>query len=129
MVGAGLSWNLWDWHKTHREKAILKLQQNIIETNLDQFNRSLKMSLKQEENNSQKLKELINTDEQLVTIKDQISKRSATALENGAITSADYIRDLNALLQAKANLETRKVQLVQTSINYQTIKGEPTINK
>jgi outer membrane protein TolC len=129
MVGAGLSWNLWDWHKTHREKATLKLQQNIIETNLDQFNRSLKMSLKQEENNSQKLKELINTDEQLVTIKDQISKRSATALENGAITSADYIRDLNALLQAKANLETRKVQLVQTSINYQTIKGEPTINK
>ena len=129
MVGAGLSWNLWDWHKTRREKAALKLQQNIIETNLDQFNRSLKMSLKQEENNSQKLKDLINTDEQLVTIKDQISKRSATALENGAITSADYIRDLNALLQAKANLETRKVQLVQTSINYQTIKGEPTINK
>ena len=87
------------------------------------------MSLKQEENNSQKLKELINTDEQLVTIKDQISKRSATALENGAITSADYIRDLNALLQAKANLETRKVQLVQASVNYQTIKGEPTVNK
>ena len=129
MVGAGLSWNLWDWHKTRREKATLKLQQNIIETNLDQFNRSLKMSLKQEENNSQKLKDLINTDEQLVTIKDQISKRSATALENGAITSADYIRDLNALLQAKANLETRKVQLVQASVNYQTIKGEPTINK
>lgn len=126
MVGAGLSWNLWDWHKTRREKATLKLQQNLIDTNLDQFNRSLEMSLKQEENNSQKLKDLISTDEQLVTIKDQITKRSAVALENGTITSADYIRDLNAALQAKANLETRKVQLIQTAVNYQTIKGDPT---
>jgi len=124
MVGAGLSWNIWDWHKTSRERSTVKLQKDIIETNLDNFNRSVKMSLRQEENNILKLKNLINSDEQLVSIKDQITKRSAVALENGAITSADYIRDLNAALQAKANLETRKVQLVQASANYQTIKGE-----
>ncbi len=124
MVGAGLSWNIWDWHKTSRERSTMKLQKDIIETNLDYFNRSIKMSLAQEENNAQRLKNLINTDEQLVAIKDQITKRSAVALENGAITSADYIRDLNAALQAKANLETRKVQLVQASVNYQTIRGE-----
>jgi outer membrane protein TolC len=124
MVGAGLSWNIWDWHKSSRERSTVKLQKDIIETNLDNFNRSVKMSLKQEENNILKLKSLINSDEQLVSIKDQITKRSAVALENGAITSADYIRDLNAALQAKANLETRKVQLVQASVNYQTIKGE-----
>jgi len=124
MVGAGLSWNIWDWHKSSRERSTVKLQKDIIETNLDNFNRSVKMSLSQEENNILKLKNLIKSDEQLVSIKDQIAKRSAVALENGAITSADYIRDLNAALQAKANLETRKVQLVQASVNYQTIKGE-----
>jgi len=124
MVGAGLSWNIWDWHKSSRERSTVKLQKEIIETNLDNFNRSVKMSLSQEENNIIKLKSLINSDEQLVSIKDQITKRSAVALENGAITSADYIRDLNAALQTKANLETRKVQLVQSSVNYQTIKGE-----
>jgi len=124
MFGAGLSWNIYDWHKTSREKSTLKLQKEIIDTNLDNFTRSVKMSLNQEENNAKKLKELIITDEQLVTIKDQIAKRSAVALENGTITSADYIRDLNAALQAKANLETHKVQLVQASVNYQTIKGK-----
>lgn len=124
MVGAGLSWNIYDWHKTSREKSTLKLQKEIIDTNLDNFNRSLKMSLSQEENNSLKLKNLIKTDELLVAIKDQITKRSAVALENGTITSADYIRDLNAALQAKANLETHKVQLAQISVNYQTIKGK-----
>ena len=124
MVGAGLSWNIYDWHKTSREKSTLKLQKEMIDTNLDNFNRSVKMSLNQEENNAKKLKELIITDEQLVAIKDQITKRSEVALENGTITSADYIRDLNAALQAKANLETHKVQLAQTSVNYQTIKGK-----
>ncbi len=126
MIGAGLSWNIWDWNKSNRERSALTLQKDIIDINLDNFNRSLKMSLNQEHNNLDKLNNLISTDEQIVAIKDQISKRSAVALENGAITSADYIRDLNAALQAKANLETRKVQLIQASVNYSTIKGEST---
>ena len=123
MIGAGLSWNLWDWHKTSHDKSVIKLQQNLIDTNLEQFNRTIKMAWNQEENNYQKTKNLIVTDEQLVAIKDQISKRSAVALDNGTITSADYLRDLNGLLQAKANLETRKVQLLQSSINLKNITG------
>ncbi len=123
MVGAGLSWNLWDYHKTRRERSTIKLQKDLIDTNLDNFNRSIRLALKQEENSALKLKDLISTDEQLVTIKDQIARRSASSLKNGVITSADYIRDLNASLQAKANLETHKVQFIQTSVNYQTIKG------
>jgi outer membrane protein TolC len=124
MIGAGLSWNIWDWHKMRHDRSAIRLQKDLIDTSLDNFSRSLKMALKQEENNSQKLKSLISTDEQLVAIKDQISKRSSVALENGVITSADYIRDLNAALQAKVNLETHKVQMVQASVNYQTIRGE-----
>ena len=123
MFGAGLSWNIWDWHKSRRERSSIKLQQEIVNTNLENFNRSIKMSLRQEENNALKFKNLIATDEQLVLIKDQITKRSASSLKNGVITSADYIRDLNAALQAKINMETHKVQLLQTAINYQTIKG------
>ncbi|MEI7526472.1 MAG: TolC family protein [Mariniphaga sp.] len=123
MIGAGLSWNIWDWHKNRRERSTIKLQKDLITTNLDNFNRSVAMALKQEENNAGKIKSLITTDEQLVALKSQITQRSASALKNGVITSADYIRDLNGELQAKANLETHKVQLAQTSVNYLTIKG------
>jgi outer membrane protein TolC len=128
MVGAGLSWNIWDWHKSQHDRAAIILQKDIINTNLDNFSRSVKMSLSQEMNNFQKLQTLMSSDEKLVAIKDQITKRSAAALEYGTITSADYLRDLNGSLQAKANLETRKVQLAQSSVNYQTIKGNPQIN-
>jgi outer membrane protein TolC len=123
MIGAGLSWNLWDWHKSQHDRAAIKLQKDLINTNVDNFSRSVKMSLNQEENNFQKLKALISSDEQLVLIKDQITRRSSAALVYGTITSADYLRDLNGSLQAKANLESRKVQLSQVSVNYQTIRG------
>ena len=124
MLGAGLSWNIFDWHKTSRESAALKLQKDIISTSIDNLNRSLKMSLDQEERNFQKINALINSDEQIVTIKELITKRSSAALENGAITSADYLRDLNSSLQAKANLETRRIQLIQSSVNIKTIQGK-----
>lgn len=124
MVGAGLSWNVFDWHKSEHDRAALRLQKDIINTNLDNFNRSIQMSLNQEEDNYSKIKKLLVSDEQLVAIKNQISDRSAAALKFGTITSADYLRDLNAWLQAKANLETRKVQLSQSAVNYHTISGE-----
>lgn len=123
MLGAGVSWNLWDWHKTTRERAILNFQKDLINSDIDHLKRNLTISLNQEETNYQKLKDLLRSDEQIVAIKEQISRRSAAALENGAITSADYLRDLNSLLQAKSNLETHKIQLIQATINMKTIKG------
>ncbi len=124
MVGAGLSWNVFDWHKSQHDRAALNLQKEIINTNLDNFNRSVNMSLTREQDNFVKLKTLISSDEQLVKIKEQIAGRSEAALKSGTITSADYLRDLNASLQAQANMETRKILLSQSSVNYQTIKGK-----
>lgn len=124
MFGAGVSWNLWDWHKTTHERAILNFQKDLINSDIDNLKRNLTISLNQEENNYQKLKNLLKSDEQIVTIKDQISRRSASALENGAITSADYLRDLNSSLQAKANLETHKIQMIQSAINMKIIQGK-----
>ncbi|MCX6229708.1 MAG: TolC family protein [Bacteroidia bacterium] len=123
VIGAGLSWNMWDWHKSKRERYALKLQKDLVQINSENFNRSIHLQLKQEENNAKKISQLIGSDEQLVEIKTKILDRSASALKNGVITSADYLRDLNSSLQAKANLETHKIQFAQTSINYLTIKG------
>ena len=55
MVGAGLSWNMWDWHKSKRERSALKLQKDLVQVNLENFNRSIQLQLKQEENNAKKL--------------------------------------------------------------------------
>jgi len=40
------------------------------------------------------------------------------------ITSADFIADMNAELQAKLQLESHQIMLMQATTNYKLIKGE-----
>lgn len=124
MGGVGLSWNLWDGNKTKRDRAVLKTQKRSIDIARENFERGINMSLTQEKNNERKLENLLMIDAELVKLKENIAKRSASGLDNGAINSADYIRDLNAALQAKASQNIHQLQLLQSKVNYQTILGK-----
>jgi outer membrane protein TolC len=121
--GIGLSWNLWDGNKTKHDRKTLEIQKKSIDIANENFERSINISLTQEKDNIKKLNVLLTTDKELVSIKETIVKRSASALDNGTITSADYIRDLNSALQAKAAQNIHNLQLIQAKINYNTILG------
>lgn len=123
MFGVGLSWNIWDGNKNKNDRAALRLQQKNIDIQQENFERSIKLSLIQEENDIKKLEIILIADNELVSIKEKIAKRSASALDNGSITSADYIRDLNSALQAKVTERIHQLQLVQAKVNHQTILG------
>lgn len=122
--GIGLSWNLWDGNKTKRDKAVLQTQKRSVDIARENFERNTIMALKQEKDSERKLENLLIIDSELVVLKENIAKRSASALDNGVMTSADYIRDLNAALQAKASQNIHQLQLIQSKVNYQTILGK-----
>lgn len=123
MVGLGLSWNLWDGNKTKNDRAALSVQKKTIDIAKESFDRSIQLAITQEVNNIRKIEILLIADQQLVELREKIAKRSASALDNGTITSADYIRDLNAALQAKASYNIHNLQLIQAKVNYHTILG------
>jgi len=123
LVGVGLSWNLWDGNKTKHDRAALKKQMNLIDLQRDNLVRNLNMAATQEENNYRKMKELMSRDVEIVALKEGIAKRTASALDNGTATSADYIRDLNASLQSKALLELHKIQGAMALANLNVIKN------
>ncbi|MDD2799732.1 MAG: TolC family protein [Bacteroidales bacterium] len=124
MVGVTLSWNLWDGNKTKHDKSALQKQKQLIDIQQQNFERAVNMSLLQEKNQAEKLTKLLESDAQVVTLKENIAKRSASALDNGTITSADYLRDLNASLQAKVALSIHQLQQLQSQENLKIIKGE-----
>lgn len=123
IVGAGLQWKLWDWGKTNRERQVLTIQQEIVESKKESFEKNLEIMLKDELAKIIKYEESVKTDEEIVILREKITRTAASQLENGVITSADYITELNAETQAKIRLETHKIQLVQARINYLTKKG------
>jgi len=123
LVGVGLSWNVLDWKTTSRQQKVLKLQQDIIQTKQESFVRNIDLATDQQNKLISRLNELMKSDRELIEIRERITKTSASKLENGTITSADYIQDLNAETTARLALETRKIQLEQAQVDLENIRG------
>ena len=123
LVGVGFSWNVLDWKTTERQKQVLKFQQDIIETKQETFVRNIDLSTDQQIKEIKQITELLKGDEELIQIRGRITKASSSKLENGTITTADYIQDLNAETTARMMLETHKIQLKEARIKLENISG------
>jgi outer membrane protein TolC len=123
LVGLGFSWNVLDWKTTSRQKQVIKLQQDLVQTKQESFVRSIDLATDQQNKQINQLAELLKTDQELIVIRERITKTSASKLENGSITMADYIQDLNAETTARLMLETRKIQLKEAKVKLENIRG------
>jgi hypothetical protein len=115
---------LWDWGKTKRERQVLTIQKDIIQTKKETFDKTLIIALQSQTANINKYEQLIIKDNEIIELRSKITKSASSQLENGVITSTDYLTELNAETLSKINLETHKIQLLQTKVNYLTIKGD-----
>jgi outer membrane protein TolC len=123
VVGAGLKWNIWDWSNTSRSKQDITIQQEIIRFQKAAFDKNLDIQLAEKLAEITKYEEAVRRDKKIVVLRSKISRSAASQLENGMITTTDYITELNAETEARIRLETHRIQLVQAQINYLTTKG------
>lgn len=123
MVGARLSWNFWDWNHTKKEKEMLDLQYTIINTQKETFDKNVRIDLENKLAAIRKTEQLIIRDEELIQLRTKISSSYSSQLDNGIITSTEYITELNAESKAKLDLEVHKVELVKAKLDYQSTLG------
>ena len=123
LVGLGFNWNVLDWKTTQRQQQMIQLQQNIVQTKKESFVRNIDLATDQQTKQISQLTELLKSDQDLIQIRERITKSSASKLENGSITTADYIQDLNAETTARLMLETRRIQLKEAQIRLENIRG------
>jgi outer membrane protein TolC len=123
LVGLGFNWNVLDWKNTTRQRQILKLQQEVIQTKQKSFEQNIDIATDQQQKRIKQLTELLKTDLELIEVRERITKTSASKLENGILTTADYIQDLNAEITARITLETHKIQLNEARVKLANIRG------
>lgn len=123
LVGIGFNWNVLDWKTTSRQQQVLKLQQEIVQTRQQAFVRNIDLATDQQNKQIDQLNQLLKTDQELIQIRERITKTSASKLENGSITMADYIKDLNAETTAKLTLETHRIQRMEAQVKLENIRG------
>jgi outer membrane protein TolC len=123
IVGAGIQWKIWDWSRTSREKQVLAIQQDIIRSEREAFDKNLAMKLEELEANIRKYEEAVQRDAEILQLREQITRAAVSKLENGIITSTEYVTELDAEMQARIQLDLHRIQLVQARVDYLTSKG------
>jgi outer membrane protein TolC len=118
LFGAKLTWNIWNWNQNKNEKKIYDIQNDIIGTQKETFEKNLRIEAESGIAEIEKLGELLQTDEDIIALRTKITHSASSQLDNGVITSSDYIARLNEETQAKLMLEIHRVQLVKAKIAY-----------
>jgi outer membrane protein TolC len=121
--GIRFNWNLSGFYNSKRDHQLLDINLQSVSLQKEAFVFNTNLSLRQQNNDLNKLRELIRVDEQLIELRTRIKTTSKSQLENGVITANDYLRELNAEDQAKQNLSLHQIQMIMTHYNYQVTSG------
>jgi len=124
IAGAKMSWNISGFYQSGREKRIIDIQKNILNTQKETFDKNLKIASQKDAADITKYKQLIGKDDEIIRLRQNITKTASIQLENGVITATEYVTELNAEMQAKLNLELHKIQMKMAEINYLTSMGK-----
>ncbi|MCK5704767.1 MAG: TolC family protein, partial [Cyclobacteriaceae bacterium] len=124
LIGIKLQWNIVDYGKVKNEHQILSLNQSITLSEQNRARSQFVTELKTQQQEVKKMQDLLAKDDQVITLRSEISKIKAAELENGTITSTDYITELNQEEEAKLNQKLHELKLVLAELNYLTIQGK-----
>jgi len=124
IFGAKLNWDLWNWNKFKKEKQVLDVQNQIINTQKESFDKNIKVATAQDLAEIRKYEYLVLKDFDIIKLRKRVAQTASSQLDNGVITSTDYIQRVNDATQAEINLKTHEIQLIQAKINYQATLGK-----
>ena len=71
-----------------------------------------------------KFRRFLKTDDEIISLRENVKKASLAQLQNGVINSGDYLREVNAGDEAELNRNLHEIQLLQAEYNQRNITGE-----
>ncbi len=123
-VGVGFKWNIINWNRQKNQKKILDVQQGIVEVQKEVFDKNTKTQLLDDLAQVFKYSELMKSDQEIIDLRVKIAKTASSHLDNGIITSTQYLDELNKATRARLDLEVHRIQLSMAKINYLKTVGK-----
>ncbi|MBK6965025.1 MAG: TolC family protein [Bacteroidales bacterium] len=118
MAGARFSWTLWNWNQHKKESEIIGIQKEVIETQKENFERNQRILLNNLNQEILKTETLIAADHRILKLRESIEKSAGAQLNQGIITSSEYLTEQNAQTQARFNMSLHKLQLQYARLNF-----------
>lgn len=124
MVGLKLNWNIFDWGKTKEQKQTVDISKEIVAAEKETFQLNNEMQQKEAESDINKYQSMLLKDSEIIGLREKVLQATTSQLQNGAITSSEYITELNNLYEARIDQQLHEVQLSLVKANYRIIKGD-----
>ena len=122
LAGMAFKWNLTDFYSKTLKNDLQQIRNSaqVIDLQRDVFLLNTKSVMEQQSADIQKWQTLIESDRQIVALRGKIKESATAQVENGTLTTNDYLIELNAESQARLNLELHQLQLLLAQINLRT---------
>ncbi len=123
IAGIGLNWNINNAATQKTKAKTISINKQIVEQQQTTFQLNLQTALVQKQTEINKYEFIISKDREIVNKRKEILQVASSQLENGAITSTEYVTELNAENTAELNLLFHQVQRAIARVQYNSLAG------
>ncbi|MCF0039935.1 TolC family protein [Dyadobacter fanqingshengii] len=124
MTGVRLNWSLSGLYTAKNNRALIANNRESIQVQQALFLYNTNLSLKQQNADLIKLQKLLESDDEIIALRESVKTTAAAQLENGVINTNDYLREVNAEDQARLNRILHEIQLLMSNYNVRTTRGQ-----
>jgi outer membrane protein TolC len=121
MVGAGVSWNIFDWNTSKRKRQQLTVQQEMIDHSREQFLYQINTEKQQYEVEIQQYQTALEKDNEIIELRKMITEDYSSQLKQGTVTSSAYIEELFKEQTAKITQRIHEIKLNQAQVSLQIL--------
>ncbi len=122
--GVRFFWPLSGFYQTNNDKSLIELQRQEIGLKQETFLFNNQLQAKQGNQEIIKLEALLATDDEIITLRESIKQTALHQLENGVITSNDYLKEINAEDNARQSKIVHEILLLMAQYNLRTTLGQ-----
>jgi outer membrane protein TolC len=116
-------WNVSSLYGLNRERKKLAVGKNLLEIQRSVFLFNVNANLTAQNPQLEALSKIIATDDQIISKRHTVTQTAVAQMENGKITVANYLTQLNAELQAKLTKKVHEIKLMNTISSINTTSG------
>jgi outer membrane protein TolC len=115
--GIRLSWDLVGLYSLKNNYAKIENNIGLLQKEKETFLLNTKLQTIQQKNEIDKYRELINTDDEIIALRNNVKRASEARVENGTISVTDLIKDINAVNLAIQKKSLHEIQLLISIYN------------
>jgi outer membrane protein TolC len=121
--GIKLTWSPSIFYTLKNNRALIDINRKNLAVEKETFLFNTNLTVKQQDADIGKYGQLLASDDRIIDLRTKVKNTAMAQLENGVITSNDFLTDVNDENQARQNKILHEVQLLMTQYNQQTTTG------